>query len=70
MVVSSPVSAKVIRQSAMSEPQELHPPAALGQHEVVGHRLVVVEEVVLDRVGPVAEAEDEVACGRSGRSSA
>ena len=41
--------------------QQLHPPAALGQHEVVGHRLVVVEEVVLDRVGPVAEAQDEVA---------
>ena len=35
--------------------------ASPGEHEVVGHRLVVVEEVVLDHVRPVAETEHEVA---------
>src|SRR5262245_17436627 len=34
--------------------------AALGEDEVVGDALVVVEEVVLDGVGLVAQAEDEV----------
>src|SRR3954454_13959462 len=33
---------------------------AVGQDEVVRDGLVVVQEVVLDRIGPVAEAEDEV----------
>ena len=33
---------------------------ALGQHEVVGGGLAVVEEVVLDGLGPMAEAEDEL----------
>ena len=32
--------------------EQLDLAAAVGQHEVVGHRLVVVEEVVLDRVAP------------------
>ena len=40
--------------------QQLHRLAAVREHEVVGDRLVVVEEVVLDGVGLVAEAEDEV----------
>ena len=34
--------------------------AAIGKHEVVGQRLVVGEEEVLDHLGLVAEAEHEV----------
>ena len=36
------------------------PRAAVREHEVVGERLVVVEEVLLDALALVAEAEDEV----------
>ena len=41
--------------------QQLDLAAAVGQHEVVRQRLLVAQEVVLDRVGPVAQAEDELA---------
>ena len=34
--------------------------AAAGQNEVVGGALVVVEEIVLDGVGPMPQAENEV----------
>src|SRR3989475_1836233 len=40
--------------------QELEPPTALAQYEVVRNALVVIAEVGLDGVGAVAEAEDEV----------
>ena len=59
MRVRAPVSAKVIRQSAMSVRQVLDL-APRAEHEVVGHRLVVAQEVVLDHVRPVAQAEHEV----------
>ena len=41
-------------------PQQMDVRAAVGQHEVVRHRLVVGEEELLDRLGLVAEAEHEV----------
>src|SRR5438093_4108383 len=40
--------------------QELEPPTALAQDEVIRDALVVIAEVVLDGVSAVAEAEDEV----------
>src|SRR2546428_172900 len=40
--------------------QELEPPPALAQHEVIRDAFVIVPEVALDEVGAVAEAEDEV----------
>src|SRR2546426_4109571 len=40
--------------------QELEPPPALAQHEVVRDAFVIVPEVALDEVRAVAEAEDEV----------
>ena len=60
MRVRAPVSANVIRQSAMSRAQQVLDLAPRAEHEVVGHRLVVAQEVVLDHVRPVAEAEHEV----------
>ena len=57
---SRPVSTNVIRQSWMSVPQQLDRSAAVGQDEVVRQRLVVPQEVVLDDIGLVAEAEHEV----------
>jgi hypothetical protein len=40
--------------------QQLDVLTALAQHEVVGVRLLVVEEVVLHRPGAVAQAQDEL----------
>ena len=40
--------------------QELDAPAAVGEDEVVRECFVVVQEVVLDRLGLVAQAHDEV----------
>src|SRR6266487_19887 len=40
--------------------EQLDLAAAVAQHEVVGDGLVVVQEVLLDHVGLVAEAQDEV----------
>ena len=59
MLAWSPVSTNVIFQSSMSLDSRAMSLAALGQREVVREVLVVVEEVVLDDVGLVAEAEDE-----------
>ena len=39
---------------------EFELPAALREHEVVGYRFFVLEEVVLDDIGLIAEAENEV----------
>ena len=33
--------------------------AALREYEVVGHRFLIFEEIILDRIGLVAEAENE-----------
>ena len=54
------MSTKVIFQSWMSLASRsiLRPPSLM--HEIVGDRLVVVEEVLLDAVRPVAQAQDEV----------
>ena len=40
--------------------QKLHVAAAIREDEVVGERLAVVEEVLLDALGLVAQAKDEV----------
>ena len=40
--------------------EELHLAAPIREDEVVGERLVVIEEVLLDVLGLVAQAEDEV----------
>ena len=60
MLVVSPVSTNVIRQSSMSRLQQVDLAPALGQDEVVRHALVVLEEELLDLVAAVAEAQDEV----------
>ena len=61
MLACSPVSTKVMRQSSMSLSLErLFSLAVAVEHEVVGEGLVVVEEVLLDDVGLVAEAQHEV----------
>ena len=39
--------------------EELNVAAAVRENEIVGYRFLVREEVVLDRLAPVAEAEDE-----------
>src|SRR5271156_302045 len=33
---------------------------SVGQHEVVGHEFAVVDEVILDYIGAIAEAKNEV----------
>src|SRR6266508_4326629 len=60
MLACRPVSAKVMCQSWMSLESNWIP-AALGEDEVVGQRLVVGEEVALHQVAPVAQAQQEVA---------
>ena len=55
-----PVSTKVMFQSSMSLFSSVRSSPALRQGEVVGDPLLVVEEELLDDVGLVAQAEDEV----------
>ena len=50
--VRNPVLTKVIDQSWMSVESSSTLPAAVAQDEVVGERLLVVEEVLLDRPRP------------------
>ena len=40
--------------------QHLERLAAAAEHEVVRDRLVIAQEIVLDHLGPIAQAEDEV----------
>src|SRR5262249_31398108 len=40
--------------------EKIHSLPTTAHHEVVGDRLLVLEEIALDHVGPVAEAEDEL----------
>ena len=60
MFECSPVSTNVMRQSVDVAAVEVDSSAALGQREVVRHRLVVVEEVLADHVAAVAEGEHEI----------
>jgi hypothetical protein len=56
MFECSPVSTNVMRQSSRSRESSSIALAALGEHEVVGQALVVVEEVLADHVAAIAEA--------------
>jgi hypothetical protein len=60
MLASTPVSTNVIDQESMSVGQHGQVLAALAEDEVVAQRLLVLEEVLLDVVGLVPEAQDEV----------
>ena len=60
IVACIPVSTNVIVHSSMSLRSSLISRPAAGEHEVVRQGLVVGEEELLDRLGLVAQAEDEV----------